>query len=232
MQFTDTLREATEKSWEQSVNHPFVKGIVNGDLPLETFKYYILQDIYYLKHFGKVHAMAAAQAEDFHVTAMLAEKAKSTAQAELTVHKAHAEILNINEKDTENFKPAPTAYGYTAHLYRAALSGSLGQTVAALLPCYWLYADIGQTYKDAKPKEKIYQNWINTYADDWFHTSTQEQIDLLNSIAEKSSESEKEKMKEQFIIAKEYELAFWEMAYTKEQWFSDRQWHATGSLNY
>lgn len=222
MRFTDILRQETKESWEQSLNHPFVQGIVRGDLPLDTFKYYIIQDIYYLKHFGKVHAMAAAQSDDFQVTAMLTEKAKMTAEAELTVHREHAELLNITEDDMKHFKPAPTAYAYTSHLYRAALSGQTGQTIAAMLPCYWLYADIGKKNQRAKPGKTIYQNWINMYADDWFQTSTQEQIDLLDKIAEESSDQEKEKIKEQFVIAKEYELAFWEMAYTKEEWLSDR----------
>ena len=222
MRFTESLREATKQSWGLSLNHPFVQGIVGGDLPLVTFKNYIMQDIYYLKHYGKVHAFAAAHADDFHVSAKLAEKAKKTAQAELTVHKEHARILMITNEEMENFKPAPTAYAYTSHLYRAALSGSLAQIVAAMLPCYWLYADIGLTYKDAKPKEKIYQNWLNMYASNGFQESTQEMIDLLDELAEKASAVEKEKIKEQFIIAKEYELAFWEMSYTFETWLSKK----------
>ncbi|MFS0752790.1 thiaminase II [Oceanobacillus sp. 1P07AA] len=223
MRFSESLREATKESWELSLNHPFVQGIVSGDLPFETFKNYILQDIYYLKHYGKVHAFAAAHSDDFHVAAKLAEKAKKTAEAELTVHKEHAEILQITEAEIENFKPAPTAYAYTSHLYRASLSGSLAQIVAAMLPCYWLYADIGLTYNDAKPKEKIYQNWLNTYGSDWFQESTQEMIDLLDTLAEQAGEAEKEKIKAQFIIAKEYELAFWEMSYTFEIWLSEKQ---------
>src|SRR5690625_2817307 len=123
----------------------------------------------------------------------------------------------------DNLHPAPTAYGYTSHLYRAAGSGSLGQTIAAILPCYWLYADIGKIYQDAKPKETIYQNWIKTYATEWLHTFTQEIIGRSDESAEKSREKEKAKMKEQFLIAKEYELAFWEMSYTKEQWLSEKK---------
>ncbi|WP_068675366.1 thiaminase II [Oceanobacillus sp. Castelsardo] len=222
MRFSESLREETKQSWELSLNHPFVQGIVNGDLPLETFKNYIMQDIYYLKHYGKVHAFAAAHSDDFHVSAKLAEKAKNTAEAELTVHKEHAEILRITDKEMENFKPAPTAYAYTSHLYRAALSGSLAQIVAAMLPCYWLYADIGLKYKDAKPEEKIYKNWLNMYGSSWFQESTQEMIDLLDELAEKAGAAEKEKIKEQFIIAKEYELAFWEMSYTFETWLSEK----------
>lgn len=223
MRFTDTLRQATEQSWKLSLTHPFVMGIVNGDLPLDTFKYYILQDIYYLKHYGKVHAMAAAQADNFQHTALLAEKAKRTAQAELTVHQEHAKLLNITEEDMKNFRPAPTAYAYTSHLYRAALSGSFAQTISALLPCYWLYADIGKVYENAAPAEPIYQNWLNTYASDWFQSSTQEQIDLLNEYADLASETEKEKITEQFVLSKEFELAFWEMSYTKETWLSEKK---------
>ncbi len=222
MRFTEKLYQSTRRSWELSLNHPFVLGIVSGELPLETFRYYVLQDIYYLKHYGKIHAMAAAQADDFHVTSMLAEKAKLTAEAELTVHQEHAKILGITAEEMAQFKPAPTAYAYTSHLYRAALSGSLGETVAAMLPCYWLYADIGKTYQDAKPQQTIYQNWIQTYASEWFQTSTQEQIDLLDRLAEEASDKEREKMMEQFAIAKEYELAFWEMAYTHETWLSTK----------
>lgn len=221
MLFTDQLKEAAKDSWEQSLHHPFVQGIVKGDLPLDIFKYYILQDIYYLKHYGKVHAIAASQADDFSVTASLADKARTTAQAELTVHKEHAEILHITNEDIEHFKPAPTAYAYTSHLYRAAMSGSLAQTVAAMLPCYWLYADIGKKNEHANPEPEIYRNWLKMYASDWFQDSTKEQINLLNSLAKNMHETEKEKVKEQFIIAKEYELNFWEMSYTKEKWLSE-----------
>lgn len=220
MLFTDELRELTRDSWEQSLQHPFVQGIVRGDLPLETFKNYILQDIYYLKHYGKVHAIAASQADDFKITAMLADKARTTAEAELTVHKEHAEALNITQEDMDNFKPAPTAYGYTSHLYRATMFGHLAYSVAAMLPCYWLYADIGKVYQHEKPAQEIYHNWIQFYASDYFQDATNVMIDLMNSLVEDMSEAEKEKVKEQFVLAKEYELQFWEMSYTFETWLS------------
>ncbi|MCJ7843551.1 hypothetical protein MUB24_22280 [Lederbergia sp. NSJ-179] len=43
----------------------------------------------------------------------------------------------------------------------------------------------------------------------------------LNQGAATASEGEKEKIKEEFVIAKEYKLAFWEMAYTGEKWLSE-----------
>ena len=223
MKFTDELRMATKVSWEKSLQHPFVQGIVKGDLQLETFKNYILQDIYYLNHYAKIHALAAAQAEDFSITALLAETARNTAQAELTVHEQHAKILNIRQEEVENFKPAPTAYAYTSHLYRSTMQGNLAYVIAAMLPCYWLYADIGKQFGDANPEQEIYRNWLSTYASDWFQEATATQIDLLNSLVVDMNEKEKEKVKEQFVIAKEYELAFWEMSYTFETWLSEKE---------
>ncbi|GAB4074220.1 thiaminase II [Barrientosiimonas marina] len=223
MRFSESLKEATGQSWTYSLNHPFVQGIVRGDLPLETFKNYIMQDIYYLKHYGKVHAFAAAQADDFSQAASLAEKAKTTAEAELTVHKEHARILNITDEDVQQFKPAPTAYAYTSHLYRAALSGSLAQMIAAMLPCYWLYADIGLENKGTKTGVEIYDNWIQMYASDEFQESTRDMINLLDDLAAEASAAEKAKIKDQFVIAKEYELAFWEMAYRFETWLSEQK---------
>lgn len=222
MKFTDELKKATADSWEQSLNHPFVVRLADGDLPLDIFKNYILQDMYYLKHYAKVHALAAAQTDDFTITAMLAEKARSTAESELEVHEEHAEILHITDEEMKNFKPAPTAYSYTSHLYRAAQTGRLAHSVAAMLPCYWLYADIGLAYKDAQPKEQLYANWLDMYASDWFQDATTEMIDLLNALVENESDEEKEKIKEQFVLAKEFELAFWEMSYTHEKWISKR----------
>lgn len=64
---------------------------------------------------------------------------------------------------------------------------------------------------------------MKTYASDWFQESTQEMIDLLDELVEQLGNTEKEKVKEQFIIAKEYELAFWEMSYTFETWLSEKK---------
>ena len=44
------------------------------------------------------------------------------------------------------------------------------------------------------------------YAGETFQNSTNEMIDLLNTLVENMSEHQKEQVKEQFIIAKDYEL--------------------------
>ena len=164
MRFSFFLRrcDAAKTSWEKSLNHPFVLGIVRGDLPLVQvlrFAGYLL-----LETLRESSPMGAAQADDFRVTSLLAGKAKLTAEAELTVHREHAEALNITDDDLAEFRPAPTAYAYTSHLYRAALLGRLGIRLPPCCRVIGCTERLEAKYRDATPKEPVYQNWIEKYA--------------------------------------------------------------------
>ena len=218
MTFSRLLREESEYIWEASFNHPFVTGIGDGTLPLECFRYYVMQDAYYLSHFAKVQALGAARANDFETTSKMAAHTQATYEAELSLHKNFSRRLGITEKEQANFKPSPTAYAYTSHMYRAAYQGHLGDIIAAILPCYWLYYEIGERLQTCTPEEPIYQEWIAAYGGEWFRAKVEEQINRLDSLAEKLTAEDRERMKEHFIISSQYEYSFWEMANTLEKW--------------
>jgi thiaminase/transcriptional activator TenA len=216
--FTEKLREKAETIWKANLQHPFVAGIASGELSLENFKYYVLQDAYYLSHFARVQALAASRGEDLHTTSRMAAHALGTSEAELALHETFIQQLQVSEDELLHFKPAPTAYHYTSHLYRVGESGTLGEIIAAILPCYWIYHEIGEKYKAAKPNEPIFQKWIDTYGDEWFAELVYEQINRLDKIAAEASESERKKMTDHFLLSCQYEYLFWEMAYTMEKW--------------
>lgn len=218
MLFSEEIRKEANHIWEASFDHPFVKGIGDSTLPIKCFRYYVIQDAYYLTHFAKVQSLGAAKAADLHTTNRLAIHAQGTYEAELALHKSFSKRLGITEEERKNFKPAPTAYAYTSHLYRAAYAGHLGDIIAALLPCYWLYYEIGERLKDCKPEEPIYQEWIAAYGGDWFKELVEEQIDRVNELAEKATQEDRDRMKEHFMISSQYEYSFWEMAYQLENW--------------
>ncbi|NLP49664.1 thiaminase II [Bacillus sp. RO1] len=218
MKFSQLVREKANHIWEASFHHPFVQGIADGNLSLESFKYYVLQDAYYLSHFAKVQAYAGAKAYDLHTTARMAAHAQGTYEAELSLHENFSKRLGVTEEEKAAFNAAPTAHAYTSHMYRAVLTGGLGEVIAALLPCYWLYYEIGERLKDCTPAEPIYQEWIAAYGGEWFRELVEEQINRLDELADKATEEEKARMLEYFIISSQYEYSFWEMAYTLEQW--------------
>ncbi|WP_449539269.1 thiaminase II [Ferdinandcohnia sp. Marseille-Q9671] len=225
MLFSERIRKEANPIWEASFEHPFVKGIGDGSLSIESFRYYVMQDAYYLTHFAKVQAIGAAKAGDLHTTNRLAIHAQGTYEAELALHRSFSERLGITEEEKRNFKPAPTAYAYTSHMYRAAYNGHLGDVIAAILPCYWLYYEIGERLQECKPDEPIYQEWIAAYGGDWFKDLVEEQIHRLNEIAEKVTEEDRERMKEHFLISSQYEYSFWEMAYRLECWPVETKLH-------
>lgn len=218
MTFSKEIRKEVDHIWEASFHHPFVKGIGDGTLPLACFRYYVMQDAYYLSHFARVQALGAVKATDLYTTSRLASHAQGTYEAELSLHDNFSKRLGITEEEKENFKPAPTAYAYTSHMYRAAYSGHLGDVIAAILPCYWLYYEIGERLKGCTPEETIYQEWIAAYGGDWFRSLVDEQIKRIDEIANKVTEEDKLRMKEHFILSSQYEYSFWEMAYQLETW--------------
>ncbi|MBA2874762.1 thiaminase II [Thermaerobacillus caldiproteolyticus] len=218
MAFSTLLRKAANPIWEASFQHPFVKELGEGTLDIACFRYYVLQDSYYLSHFARVQALGAARANELSTTARMAHHAQNTYQAELSLHEKFSKQLGITEEEKASFIPAPTAYAYTSHLYRAAYEGHLGDVIAAILPCYWLYYEIGERLKDCKPEETIYQQWIAAYGSEWFRSLVEEQIARLDEIAETVTEADRKRMEQHFIISSQYEYAFWEMAYHLETW--------------
>ena len=149
----------------------------------------------------------------------MAHHAKSTYDAEHMLHEAFAKDLELSDGGIINVEnPAPTAVAYTNHILACSYKGSLGEIIAALLPCYWLYYEIGEKFKGSKPGHPIYQKWIDTYGDEWFATLVKEQIDRLDELAEKASEEERQRMESIFLTSSRYEYMFWEMSYTLEEW--------------
>ncbi|MCZ8513629.1 thiaminase II [Paenibacillus filicis] len=216
--FSQELRQAAAGSWDASFAHPFVTGIGDGSLPLDCFRYYVLNDAYYLSHFARIQALGAAKADNLATTSRMAVHAQGTYSAELSLHEKFSKLLGITDAEREAFEPAPTAYAYTSHMYRAAYNGHLGDIIAAILPCYWLYYEIGERLQGCTPDEPIYREWIAAYGGEWFRELVQEQIDRLDELAEQVTARDRERMKSHFILSSRYEYLFWDMAYRKEDW--------------
>lgn len=58
--FIDACKESLPTGlWSEFIDHPFVRGIANGTLPLESFIFYLKQDYLYLQHYARAAALAA-----------------------------------------------------------------------------------------------------------------------------------------------------------------------------
>lgn len=86
MKFSEKIRKKADAIWQASFDHPFVTGIADGSLPLDCFRYYVMQDSYYLAQFARIQALGAAKALDLYTTHRLAAHAQGTYEAELSLH--------------------------------------------------------------------------------------------------------------------------------------------------
>lgn len=90
--------------------------------------------------------------------------------------------------------------------------------VAGLLPCYWLYAQIGAHMAKLTSPKPLYQAFFDAYASDDFTTSTNQMLDLVNQTAAASSPDVQTQMATAFKRSAVYESHFWQIAYQKERW--------------
>ncbi len=220
MTFCKEVRKECDHLWQASFDHPFVKGIEDGTLPIDRFRFYVMQDAYYLSHFAKIQALGASKAKDLETTQRFAIHAAHTSTAELSLHESFMKILEVTEEEWVRFEPSPTAYAYVSHMYRAS-AGELADVLAAILPCYWLYYEIGERLKDAKPNHPIYDRWIETYGSEEFGELVKEQIERMNRLAEGLPEARRKELKDHFQKSSYYELNFWDQAWKKESWSID-----------
>lgn len=218
MTFTEKVRKNVEPIWQASKQHPFILELKSGTLDPAIFRFYLIQDRYYLEQFSLIHLKASELAEDPTVKENFLTGVKSLEAAEIAVRETFFKELAITPTEIITTPIAPTAYHYTAHMYREIETKSLARTAAALLPCYWLYQEIGEELIESGSSDPIYQRWIETYDSDAYRESVIRQRELTDLLAEQVSSKERDFMEQAFTISSYEELNFWEMAYTKQQW--------------
>ncbi|MDT2596054.1 thiaminase II [Enterococcus dongliensis] len=216
--FTELARKKAAKYWEKSFEHPFVQSLARGDLAPEIFRYYLLQDRYYLEHFSKLYGYIAKQTIDKEVQAHLQKNAENLKQGELAIREEFFSKLAISEAEILTTPIAPTAYHYVSHMYRQLIEGTPNTAFAGMLPCAWLYQEIGERLITVGSPDPVYQCWIETYAGETAVEGIKKERVLLDRLYEESTEKEQQQMIEAFVISSKLEYAFWGMAMTLEKW--------------
>ncbi|MBC1935914.1 thiaminase II [Listeria grandensis] len=218
VRFSEKLYVENREIWQKSKDHLFVKRLADGSLEREAFRYYLLQDHYYLTHYVKVIALGIAHADDYGAMIELSRSLASLENSELRMRETFYPVVGIEMADLEGIVPSPAAYHYTSHMYRVAGSQSLGRILAGILPCYWLYREIGEQYAGQVSPDPLYQAWLAIYQDAEYAKGLQRQVDLLDRIARTLPNSELAAMQDDFRISSYAELAFWEMGLRQETW--------------
>jgi thiaminase/transcriptional activator TenA len=210
--FSAQLRRAADPIWRAQHEHPFVRGVAHGSLPIAGFERYVRQDYVFLVEYGRLLALGAARAPDLQTMRRFAGLTQAILGEEMELHRAFARELGIAEAELAAEEPAPVTRAYTDFLLRTAALGDFGELAAALLPCMWGYAEIGAALgREPAPPEPRYAKWIATYAAPEFAELAAWCRALVDRLAAETGAAGRERMRRAFLVCSEHELAFWDV---------------------
>ena len=215
MTVSQRLREAARPIWDRCLTHPFVTGIGDGTLPVEKFRYFMLQDYLYLFDYARVFALGVVKARDAALMRVFARNVDAILDGEMSIHRAYMARLGIAEEEVLAVRPALDNLSYTHYMLSAAGRGGPAEITASILACSWSYAEIGQTLAKipGAADHPFYGEWIRGYASEDYAAANQALIDLMDRLAAKASAEQMADLEEIFVNCSRYELGFWDMAW-------------------
>lgn len=197
----------TQALWDASAPYltaimelPFIRALGDGTLDRADFMFYLEQDAYYLTKYARsLHALGGAWATDADAAIADEQEMQRTWLAEL---------------DRETL-PSPVTRAYTDFLLASTLGEPAAIGQAAVLPCYWLYYEVGARLAERNHDAHPYRDWLATYAGDGFYEAVRGAIDRCEATLAQSPGSLDAAVRA-CAVASRYELDFFDQA--------DRAW--------
>jgi thiaminase/transcriptional activator TenA len=216
--FTTELWSGITDIYDAILAHPFIGGLTDGTLRPEAFAFYVVQDALYLRRYATALAAVASRAPGPDPAAMFARHSANAVATERELHSSLLAELEISPDTIDAAEPAPVNLAYTSYMLAAIRGGSYAEGVGAVLPCYWIYAEVGKELIRRGSPDPRYQRWIATYGGDEFAAVVGDVLAEADAIGALLSPSERSVVRRHFRVASRYEWMFWDMAYREESW--------------
>ncbi|HEU5158166.1 MAG TPA: thiaminase II [Streptosporangiaceae bacterium] len=212
-EFTSWLWESAESTYARILAHPFLRGLTDGRLDRDAFRFYVIQDAHYLKEYARALSITAAKAPAPADTAMFAAHTANAIAVERALHGGF-----LDEMGGASEPPGPVTAAYTNFLLASTYGGSFAEALGAVLPCYWIYAKVGGELSAASSPDPLYQRWIDTYGGEEFKRIVDEVLSAAEGCGAALGPAERTRVRERFETAARYEWMFWDAAYRRERW--------------
>ena len=216
--FSSTLWSRIEDVYGAILEHPFVTGLTDATLPEPAFRFYVIQDAHYLRDYARALSVLAARAPSEPDILMFARHAAEAIEVERSLHESFFAGFGLSEADVAATPMSPTNLAYTNYLLRVVYSGSFPEALGAVLPCYWIYWEVGKELSSRGSSHPLYRRWIETYGGEEFAVVVKAVIDIMDGVGEELSPREQEIVGQHFRMTSRYEWMFWDSAYRLETW--------------
>jgi thiaminase (transcriptional activator TenA) len=212
------LWDEIEPTYAAIVAHPFVTGLTDGTLDADVFAHYVAQDVHYLRDYARALALVGAKAPTLVDTAMFARHAAEVYDVELSLHGTLLPALGLDAAALEETAVTPTTRAYTSYLIATAYGGSFVDGLAAVLPCYWIYARVGAALLERGSPDPRFQRWIDSYGGEEFAATVAGVLDLTDRVGAELNTADESVARAHFATTARYEWMFFDAAYRRENW--------------
>jgi thiaminase/transcriptional activator TenA len=209
MVFTDQLWQLGKPLLERMITHPFNRELAAGTLTPELFCHYLQQDDLYIKDYTRVLLHLSTRTDDEVLKDDLLFFAEDSYQLEKMMHDSffkHYGIVPTVEK-------THACAVYTGFLSDCSHNDSVAVALAALLPCFWYYYEVGLSVLGTSSPDNPYRDWIDLYSGAGFKQQVQCLLRHVDIAAENADPLERKIMRDAFITSSLCELNFWEGIY-------------------
>ena len=191
----------------------FIQQLTQGTLKREDFLHYIAQDVIYLRAYARVLARVAELAPTVDEQAFWAKASQGAIIGEILLHRDRLGSEAANAAAAGLIESSAATDGYVNHLLAAGTRG-YAEGIAAVLPCYWVYSDLGiritrGDFGDfSQDPSHPYAEWIASYDDERFAADTETAIGYVTRAAADADAATRGRMWRAFEAAAIWEREF------------------------
>ena len=215
---TAQLWSSIDATYGAILEHPFIAGLTDGSLDQAAFRFYVIQDAHYLREFARALSVAAARAPEERDIAMFNEHAAGAIAVERQLHESFFSDFGLSETDVAATPMAPTNLAYTSYLLAVAYGGSFPEALAALLPCYWIYWEVGKELEKYGSPKELFRRWIQAYSSEAYGAIVRQVLEVMDQVARGKGEDDLQQIRSHFIITSKLEYLFWGMGFQRQTW--------------
>lgn len=215
---TTRLWAGITSTYDAILAHPFLTGLADGSLDPGAFAFYIRQDARYLSAYARALAVVGSKAADSSDIEMFSTHSADAIAVERALHGTLLGRLGLDPAVVDDTEMAPTTLAYTSYLLATVHGGSFAEGVGAVLPCYWIYWEVGKELVRRGSPDPRYQLWVDTYGGEEFGLAVKEVLALTDRIGAQLSPMEEGRVHRAFRTTSRYEWMFWDMGHRRESW--------------
>jgi thiaminase/transcriptional activator TenA len=180
------LRSGCPQEWDAYVQHPFLRELAAGTLPVAAFRTYLVQDYLYLIQYARAYALAVYKDPDVAGMRRTARLLTDLLDTEIGLHIDYCRDWGLSEADLQQQPESLELLAYTRFMLDCGQRGDILDLLVCLSACLVGYAEIGvrlaadpATRRQGNP----YLPWIEVYGGAHYVQLANEGVQRLDELA-------------------------------------------------